>query len=866
MAAAAWGALCLFHRRETVLLSWRSTGNVEKLQLSAEDRVNPSRSCRIKVCRDRQICSRSGLSGPPAQKSTRDAKLKSMLMRSLSHVRRPDRSGCLSAGARVPALGLGYVLRRALVSFVACILAIVLVQPVVALEIEFSGRKVKRDIIALYDGRRERLPHETRIHKFAEMPLNYLGYRVIYQDVNARLPDAATLGHVQGVVTWFVEPLRRPEAVVDWLDALTARGIKLVVLGEVAPPDAAAMLPSINRILARIGLEHTGEYVDLTWRAFIVEQNPDLVGFERPIDKALPGYSVLRTKGTDVEPHLLIEGPAAGGGRVTATVVATGPGGGFASQNYTVYYEPNTDRVRWTLNPFAFFKRALGSERYPIPDTTTLSGRRIYFSHIDGDGWNNLSEIEGHKEAQRFSADVIAREAIIPYPDLPVTVGIIAGDVSTELGGNPAGRTVARQIYALPQVEVGSHTYTHPYAWQFYETYDRSAEEAKIKEYRPPDQSTRERVTEGIAKLSGKSLPNTRYNPYVAGTDDLPRTYLRNPFDLDLEIGGALRVSESLAPAGRKAKAYLWSGDTTPFPDAIREVRRNGAHNINGGDSRLDREYPSVTYVPPISRPARSERQIYAANSNENTYTNDWTGPYYGFMMLEHTLANTERPRRLKPFNLYYHMYSGEKPASLAAVKKFLELARNSPVVPISAAHYSELADDFFTAEIEQVDLFSWAVTSRGLMQTVRFDASEFLVVDMERSAGVLGSNRRDDGLYVTLDAAVKGAIVTLRSRSEAEKGVATPRRGPPADLIESRWLLSDYAGDGCGFRVNAQGYGPGEMVWQTTARKGFRVAANRSGTQFYEEAVRADADGVLRFRIDASAIEPLTLRFACHE
>ena len=149
-----------------------------------------------------------------------------------------------------------------------------------------------------------------------------------------------------------------------------------------------------------------------------------------------------------------------------------------------------------------------------------------------------------------------------------------------------------------------------------------------------------------------------------------------------------------------------------------------------------------LTYVPPLSRPTGGERQIYAANSNENTYTNDWTGPYYGFMMLEHTFANTERPRRLKPFNLYYHMYSGEKPAALAAVKQILDLARKSPVVPITASHYSALAEDFFTTEIEQVDLFSWAITNRGSMQSVRFDDAELLVVDPERSTGVLGSKR----------------------------------------------------------------------------------------------------------------------------
>ena len=210
--------------------------------------------------------------------------------------------------------------RRQLLALLVVLISIghTWITPASALEIEFSGRRVKRDVIALYDSRRERLPHETRIHKFAEMPLNHLGFRVLYRDVNAPLPNPTTLSGVQGVLTWFVEPLRRPEQVVDWLDRATANGLKLVILGEIAPPDQAALMPQINRVLGRLGLEHTGEYIDLTWRAFAVEQNADVVGFERPIDKALPGFPVLRKSGSEVEPYLLIEYPAAGGGRHTA--------------------------------------------------------------------------------------------------------------------------------------------------------------------------------------------------------------------------------------------------------------------------------------------------------------------------------------------------------------------------------------------------------------------------------------------------------------------------------------------------------------------------------------------------------------------
>src|SRR4051794_6861787 len=46
---------------------------------------------------------------------------------------------------------------------------------------------LRREILALYDSREESRPDQTRIHRFAEMPLNHLGLVVTYWDINAGL-------------------------------------------------------------------------------------------------------------------------------------------------------------------------------------------------------------------------------------------------------------------------------------------------------------------------------------------------------------------------------------------------------------------------------------------------------------------------------------------------------------------------------------------------------------------------------------------------------------------------------------------------------------------------------------------------------
>ena len=749
-----------------------------------------------------------------------------------------------------------------LIALLLCLAGPSTMRPAGALEVEYSGHSVRREILALYDSRHEATPQTTRIYLYTEMPLNWLGYKVSYADVNQPLPPVGEMSRYRGVLTWFVEPMAAVETYLPWLDRVTAAGTKLAVFSELVPNEPPNLMPTVIRILERLGLEWTNQFVAVTHRAKVAELDKAMVGFERPIDKALPDFAVYKLIPGRAKVHLSIKTPLRDG-EIEAALVTTGPGGGYASDEYALHHEASTEKDLWTVNPFLFFKLAFGDERFPVPDVTTLSGRRMYFSHIDGDGWNNVSEIEMYRDAQVTSADVIRREVVEPYPDLPVSIGVIAGDTIPELGGTLGGREIAVKLYALPQVEVASHTYSHPFNWGYFENYSRTDEEQLIDNAARPSASAVDRMRSVLFKTAGKNLASDRSNKYIAGSDALPRTYLMDPFDLTKEVQGALNVSESLAPPGKRAMLYLWSGNTTPFEGAIAATRTAGVRNMNGGDSRLDKEYPSVFYVPPISRPNGRQRQIFAANSNENTYTNDWLGPYYGFFMLEHTLENTETPRRLKPFNLYYHMYSGEKPAALASIKHFVALARKSNVIPVPASRYAGIADDFFSVEIEQVDVNAWAIRNRGTLSTVRFDDAELLEVDGARSPGVLGANRHQGSLYVTLDTAVGKPIVALRARSQ------TGRRQPGdpiASLVESRWSFSGRQDGTCGFQATAQGFGAGEMTWSTDAGRAFHVVAERGGKALAEEVRWADASGLLKLKLEVNAQEPLTVRLDCHE
>ena len=734
---------------------------------------------------------------------------------------------------------------------------------VAALEIEFNGGPVRREILALYDSHHEATPQTSRVHQFAEMPLNWLGFFVTYVDVNGPLPPPEQWSKFRGIVTWFIEPLESAERYLTWLDGATAAGLKLVVFSDLAPGSPARADRVSSRVHARIGLELTTDHISVTHRAKLTIHTPGMVGFERPIDKALPDFRVLRAIDQKTQVHASVQVP----GRPDdppAVLIATGPGGAYVSDEYSIVFDANTDRVRWTLNPFLFLKLGFAKERMPVPDTTTLSGRRLYFSHIDGDGWNNVSQIDGFRQAQTLSADVIRKEAIEAYPDLPVTVGVIVGDMLPEMGGNALGRDAAKKLYALPQVEVGSHTYSHPFDWGFFETYSRTKEEAMIDKVRAPDLPALQRVRRVLYGIAGQTAPIDPVGRYVAGSSDLPRTYLKDPFDINREVAGSLEFIASLAPPGKTPKLLQWSGNCLPFEAAIRAARAAGVRNMNGGDSRLDAEFPSVFYVPPLSKPVGAQRQIYSGNSNENTYTNDWTGPYFGFALLSETVRNTETPRRLKPYNLYYHMYSGERESALAAIRQNLNLARSLSLTPVAASHYAAIADDFFTLALTQNDELSWSIANRGEVQTVRFDDADALSVDLPKSRGVLGSTRHAGGaMYVALDPAVEPAMVTLAAvTGERTEGY----RGPAASLVSARWWFRAFEPSGCGFSVTAQGFGHGDMLWQTEPNRKFDIVAERGGQELARTSAVADGMGALQVTLKTDAIAPVQLRFACHE
>jgi len=723
---------------------------------------------------------------------------------------------------------------------------------------------VPRTILTFYDSKENPDIRMTRSHRYVEMPLNHLGLKFKFLDINKPLPSLKDLGDVRGVFTWFEsDRMPDPSGFLRWAVQLMDKKIKWVIFGNLGigadirgkktPP------PTVNRYLGRLGLRTQDSWKQVTYDVKLIYQDKQMVGFERSYTGILPSFPQVYRLDESTTAVL-----SASWGKDLAAksdLIVIGPDGGYAAPGYSIL--DREDFHQWYLDPFEFFRRAFATDDLPKPDTTTLSGRRMYYSHIDGDGWRNITEIEDYHDTRDLSAEVVFQEALKPFPDLPVTVAPIAGDLDPKWHGNEEILAQARKMLALPQVEAGSHTYSHPFYWEYYKNYRAEKEWRQfLAKKEKPDGPIAKRFAPFLS--AKKSQPDhaaerkarKKDNP-IPKIYDYPRAYLDYPFDLDQEIIGSIEFINKLCPPGKKVRVLQWSGDTSPFPAALAKTRQIQVMNLNGGDPRFDVEYPSRSWLSPVGLQNGDQLQIYASASNENTYTALWEDKFFGFQHLTGTLKNTESPRRLKPLNIYYHMYSGQKTASLNALVKNLEFARSQEIAPVSTSHYAQIAEGFFSTRFIPLGPKTWRIKNRGHLQTIRFDDAARLAVDMEKSRGVIGQRHFQGSLYVSLDEARQDPVIALKKFSPGEK---LPISAQPY-LVQGRWHIWNLEFPSKHQATfNAQGFGDGEMVWKVPEPGPYELAlSNDTGVQQTLRAV-ADEEGILKFKFGSRAIDKVEI------
>ncbi len=756
----------------------------------------------------------------------------------------------------------------------------------------FADEKpLPRRLIAIYDAKESDV-RLSYIHRFLEMPANHLGYDIDYYDVGATLPTITD--DVAGIVVWFSPgySVEKIDAYLSWMEKAVAAKKKLIILENMGVGDKyrsnVDTMRRYNAILSHIGMQDFDQWNPITYRSKVLYMDNSIASFERPIGPIFPPYGLYQVIPGKAQSHLKVM-PNNKPEDEPVDLIITGPNGGFVAEGYAIFHVVENEEsriIQWFVNPFIFLQQSLRGEKFPIPDTTTLNGKRIFYSHIDGDGWNNISELPNYASHKTIAAEVLRKEILEPYKDIPFSVGVIINDIEPDCYGVKTSEQVARDIYKLPNVEPSSHTHSHPLFWNYFSNYD-SQKEVNILNRYPVKPKTKGSMIEDIKSMAGsenawtqeqkthdeaaktptlavdgkiavsKSAKGAGGDMYFKNQDyETPRSYACSPFNLDEEIKGSIERVNALSPAGKKAKLIQWSGDTSPFEDVLAKVREGGYVNINGGDSRFDNEYPSYTSVAPIGQKVGKERQIFSSNSNENTYTNLWTGRFFGFRYLQRTVENTESPMRVSPFNIYFHVYSAQKQASLHAVQENLNYALKQNIIPIETSQYAEIANGFYSIQLIPQGENSWKIRNRGALNTLRFDDARLKSVDFEHSEGVIGQSYFQGNLYIHLNPSAKEPLIKLIKLNKFEE---VPNQNIPY-LVESNWVIKDLQFVKYLLTIDASGFGSGQMQWKMPETGNYlvKIVSSRDNPEkISSTTIATDANGMLKIAIDSSKISP---------
>lgn len=735
-----------------------------------------------------------------------------------------------------------------------------------------NGTELPRHIAAIYDSRYEGDPRFTQTHRFLEMPLNHLGYIVDYYDINAPLPELDA--SYRGITVWFTSGtfIKDPLALFAWLHKALDQHKKLLVMGGLGVSEEFreddASMKELNRLLHRIGMHDTNEWVNILHNVKVIDSTPELTNFERSYEGEITPYMAMSKVGSSTVSHLRLRAPQYE--NQYSDLIVTNENGGYISHGYGVYQlyneEDNLILSQWFINPFLFLKEVLQDSYLPKPDTTTLLGKRIFYSHLDGDGWNNLSEVEKFRKKKTISAEVLYEEVFKPYEDFAFTVAPIIAELRPDCYGIPDSIPVAENIFKLYNVEPGSHSYSHPLYWGFFADGDNEKEKPLLKLY-PEKPMQRFFLSKWLLgkqpspieeRHDFKPYQKPDHDPMIGIRDpvhdpndmvekfDTPRSYACEPYNLDKEVRGSVEFIEKLT-GGKKVKLFQWSGNTSPYEAAIHATRELGLYNINGGDTRFDTEYPSYATVAPLSAPVGKERQIYSSNSNENTYTNLWTDRFFGFKYLQTTVNNTEVPIRVAPYNLYFHSYSGEKDAALMAVKENLEYARRQNLISIFASEFAAIVEGFFTTEIIQLGHDQWKILNRGGLQTIRIDNATLRAVDFQASKGVLGQTHYQGSLYIALDDTEREPVIKLKSVDKS--GGYETAKNPY--IIESNWKIKGLQFGKNSLSFAAAGFGKSDILLQMPDSSEVKIQLHDGEKVYEERTAEVDVYNRLRLVID---------------
>ena len=615
--------------------------------------------------------------------------------------------------------------------------------------------------------------------RLVSMPLNYLGYIPQFLDTES-LPATSLVGKYAGVVVWISTKTSAEEIgrLSAWLKVQIEQKVPVVLIN---PPGEL-----LETGMARSAGLSVTQALASTLPIEIVQQDA-LIGFERQPKPGFDGLYGLSVK--DGHPLLTLRQ-----GEQLQVAAAITPWGGYVLAPYSVSTLPDYSE-RWVIAPFQFLQQALQLPDMPIADTTTESGRRMFMVHMDGDGFVSRSELPGNPLAGE-----VVRDRIVNHYQMPMTMSVIEAELSPQglyPGLSDLAERTARDIFRAPNVSIASHSYSHPFVWH----------------------------------KANANDPNEGYNLRIPGYR----------FDLRREVEGSVHyIQERLAPPGKKVELFFWTGDCVPGSDALTMTGNMGLLNFNGGDTVATQSLPTLTEVDSLGLSRAGGYQVFAPNQNENVYTNNWQGPFYGYERVIETFEFTEKPRRLKPIDIYFHTYLATKRAGIQSLEKAFSYALTQETTPVRISDYIRKVLNFQTLAIART-AEGWRVRGATELHTLRVPTAMGLP-DMQASAGVAGYRSQTADSYIHL----------VGDSAELVLAAQAGKPGPRAVLVSANAAVVSYQRTaGTGGRWELHGQVPLKFTFSNVQSCRIRVAGRDISP------VRLDGD-LSHYELQANDARPL--------
>lgn len=603
-----------------------------------------------------------------------------------------------------------------------------------------------RKVIVIYNPKEARDLHYIDVQRFLGMPLAYLGLVAEYHPITEPLPDYPLTGRYAGIVTWLNDDNVGGSNYAAWLTKQKDQGIPIAVFSNFG-------FGSDPATYAQFGLNSSSEDVS---QDLHIEHIDPMMGFEIPVQIQRGQIPALTLDGTG---NPLIQMTSASSGAHFTPAAITSWGGYVLDPYVVMTLSPASGNSveRWYINPLTFLKSSLKiNAQVPVPDVTTDMGRRLLMVHIDGDGFVSKAE----RPTYPFAGKVFLDEVLKRYP-IPTAVSVIEGEIGPDgmyPDLSPQLEPIARNIFALPWIEIASHTYSHPFNWS-------------------------------------KAVSNPEAENQASDTAESYHLPIKGyVFNLQREIKGSIDyINQRLAPPNKQVKILLWSGNCVSTPEALKDTYQQSVLNMNGGDTTITRSKNSWTRISGLGVPKAGYFQVFAPDQNENVYTNLWTGPFYGFERVIETYQLTESPYRFKPIDIYYHLYNVTKTASLNTLYKIYDWALGQPINTIYPSQYIKKVLDFNQYVVAKTPQ-GYRLRGDGNLLTVRLPETGS-DIDFLQSNNVAGIAPGPKARYVSL------------STGDADLVLGSSTNQPY--LAWSNGHLTHFQRQGRGFNFDLKGYQP---------------------------------------------------------